>query len=141
MGSLLRTSHVGCRGGLHQNLPVPSLCLLQPAVLVPAWVLVTGDVGFFSCVQRSFFSKPVNSRLLTWRGPAWLCSREWFIMRNGLSAAADSQQHKHVVCRSNREARGGRERLVVSGRVKIRGVEVRGSVGLKTRPECNAIAL
>lgn len=62
-------------------------------------------------------------------------------MRNGLSAAADSQQHKRVVCRSNREARGGRERLVVSGRVKIRGVEVRGSVGLKTRPECNAIAL
>ena len=62
-------------------------------------------------------------------------------MRNGLSAAADSQQHKSVVCRNNREARGDRERLAVSGRVKIWGVEVRGSVGLKTRPECNAIAL
>lgn len=62
-------------------------------------------------------------------------------MRNGLLAAADSQQHKRVVCRNNREVRGGREGMAVSGRVKIWGAEVRGSVGLKTRPECSAIAL
>lgn len=59
-------------------------------------------------------------------------------MRNGLSAAADSQQHKCAVCRNNRGVGRGRERLAVSGRVKIRGVEVTGSVGLKTRSEYNA---
>lgn len=98
------------------------------------------NVGFLPSAQRSFFSTPMSWRLLTRRGPARLRSRERFIMRNGLSAAAGSQQHKRVVCRNNRETRGGRERLAVSGRVKIWGAEVRGSVGLKTRPECNAIA-
>lgn len=62
-------------------------------------------------------------------------------MRNGLSAAADSQQHKCVVCRNSRAVGRGRERLAVSGRVKIKGVEVTGSVGLETRPECNANCL
>lgn len=62
-------------------------------------------------------------------------------MRNGLLPAAGSQQHQRILCRNNREVRGGKERLDVSGRVKIGRVEVRGSVGLKTRPERNAIAL
>lgn len=53
----------------------------------------------------------MNCRLLMWQGPAWLCSQEWFIMRNGLSAL---QAHSTINVLSAETQRSGERQREIS---------------------------